>query len=322
MHTIAIIGAGQLGSRHLQGLATAAIPLSIHLLDPSPASLEVARARFAEVAGSAAPHRLHLATDVAQMPANIDLLISATTAGVRLPSLGALLGRCKVTNLILEKVLFQTLAEYDEAAALLREHGISAWVNCPRRMFPIYSTLKDFFGDEGPTYMNVSGANWGLGCNGVHFTDLFAFLTGDSDLTYDAALLDQVVHPSKRAGFFEFSGTLAGRNTRRQVALQASTEGNARHLIVLRSASKIAVVDETGGVARLLAEGGEWGEQRFNVLYQSQLTGPIAMDILAGKAPSLPDYETSARIHTAFIAPLLAHYNRITGANAAACPIT
>lgn len=322
MHTVAIIGAGQLGSRHLQGLAGVAMPLSIYLLDPSPASLEVAKGRFLEVAGADTPHTLHLASEPAAMPARIDLLISATTAGIRLASLRALLAHSQVANLILEKVLFQSLAEYDEAAALLADRGIRTWVNCPRRMFPFYGELKQFFGDDLPTTMQVTGTNWGLGCNGVHFADLFAFLSGDSELAYDAHLLDDLVHPSKREGFFEFSGTLVGRNGARQLELQASVSGSARHLVVLRSAGKIAVIDEVGGVARLLAEGGEWVEQRFGMPYQSQLTGAVAAEILAGRGPVLPDFATSARIHTAFIAPLLAHFNRVTGANAAACPIT
>lgn len=322
MHTIAIIGAGQLGSRHLQGLASVATPLAIHLLDPSQASLDVAKARFAEVAGAASPHELHLVAEATGMPARIDLLISATTAGVRLASLRALLAHSTVTNLILEKVLFQSLGEYDDAAALLAEHGIRTWVNCPRRMFPFYAQLLQFFGNDKPTAMQVTGTNWGLGCNGVHFADLFAFLSGDDDLAYDTDLLDPVVHASKRDGFFEFSGTLVGRHAGKQLELQASVTGNARHLIVLRSAGKIAVVDEVGGVARLLVEGGEWIEQRFSMPYQSQLTGVVAEDVLAGRTPVLPDFASSARIHTAFIRPLLAHYNSVTGANASACPIT
>jgi hypothetical protein len=189
-------------------------------------------------------------------------------------------------------------------------------------MFPFYASLKQFFGDEPPVSMQVTGTNWGLGCNGVHFADLFAYLSEDSELKYDAHLLDSVVHPSKREGFYEFSGTLVGRHAGKQIELQASVTGTARHLIVLRSSSKIAIVDEVGGVARLLAEDGVWVEQQFSMPYQSQLTGIIASEVLAGRAPSLPDFATSSRIHVAFIEPLLAHFNGVSGTNVSACPIT
>lgn len=322
MHTVVIIGAGQLGSRHLQGLGTCSEPLSIHLIDPSVESLSRARQRFEEIEGASQRHSLHVATRASDLPRQVDLAISATTADIRLASLRPLLDHAKVSNLVFEKILFQTLAEYDVARTLLDDAGTRTWVNCPRRMFPFYAALKDFFADEPPTLMQVTGSNWGLGCNGVHFCDLFAFLTGDSALQYDTALLDLQLHASKRAGFFEFSGTLVGRHAGRQIELQSTMSGNGRHLIVLRSPGKAAVVDEIGGVARLITEGGEWSEQRFNMLYQSQLSGLAATDILANRPIALPNFEVSARIHTAFLAPLLDHYNRVTGQQATACPIT
>ena len=87
MVNVAIIGAGQLGSRHLQGLARVETPLAIHLLDPSESSLALARSRYDEVAGVASPHRLHLCREATQLPDQLDVAISATTAHHRLSSL-------------------------------------------------------------------------------------------------------------------------------------------------------------------------------------------------------------------------------------------
>lgn len=322
MKTIVIIGAGQLGSRHLQGLGTCLQPLSIHLLDPSAESLERARSRFAEVDGATVRHTLHVATRVQELPRQVDLAISATTADIRLASLRPLLAHAKVANLILEKVLFQTLVDYDDARTLLDTSKSRTWVNCPRRMFPFYAGLKEFFGDDAPTLMQVTGSNWGLGCNGVHFSDLFAFLTGNSELHYDTGMLDPQVYPSKRSGFFEIAGTLVGRHAGAQLELQSTMNGSGRHLILLRAANKAALVDEVSGVARLLRGDGTWSEEHFQVPYQSQLTGQAADDILNGRPVPLPNFETSARIHIALLTPLLAHFNRVTGQHLTACPIT
>lgn len=322
MKNVLIIGAGQLGSRHLQGLTACDEPLSIHLLDPAPESLERARTRFAEMGAAAQRHRLSVATAVAELPHHLDLVISATTADIRLASLRPVLARARVANLLLEKVLFQRLADYDEAAELLAGAKVPTWVNCPRRLFPAYAALRDFFGDDTPTLMQVSGANWGLGCNGVHFCDLFDHLAGDSGLRYDTALLNRVTHPSKRAGFHEFSGTLVGRSATGQLELQCTTAGSGRHLLLIRSAARTALVDEVGATVRLLDDEGRWSEQPFAMPYQSQLTGQVAADLLAGRPVALPSYETSARIHRAFLAPLLAHYNAVNGTQAEACPVT
>ena len=49
MHSIAIIGAGQLGSRHLQAIARLTMPARVYLVDPSDAARDVARQRFGEM---------------------------------------------------------------------------------------------------------------------------------------------------------------------------------------------------------------------------------------------------------------------------------
>ena len=49
MYNIAIIGAGQLGSRHLQGLKLAKLPIKIQVVDSSAESLAVAKSRYEEV---------------------------------------------------------------------------------------------------------------------------------------------------------------------------------------------------------------------------------------------------------------------------------
>lgn len=46
MYKVAIIGADQLGSRHLQGLKTAVSPLSISVVDSSNESLQIAKERY------------------------------------------------------------------------------------------------------------------------------------------------------------------------------------------------------------------------------------------------------------------------------------
>ena len=46
---VLLVGAGQLGSRYLQGLAKVSIPLEIHVLDISESSLRIAEARWNEV---------------------------------------------------------------------------------------------------------------------------------------------------------------------------------------------------------------------------------------------------------------------------------
>ena len=68
MALIKIVGAGQLGSRHLQALQSIRTPLDIHVIDPSPESLKVAEERFHAAAGET-KHSVRFATEVAAMTA-------------------------------------------------------------------------------------------------------------------------------------------------------------------------------------------------------------------------------------------------------------
>jgi len=79
---------------------------------------------------------------------------------------------------------------------------VKAWVNYSCRSYPIYPEIKAELGRE---IMNISyaGNNWGVACNSIHFIDLFDYLSGEFDFTFDATKIDNVVYPSKRAGFSE-----------------------------------------------------------------------------------------------------------------------
>ena len=49
MKKIALIGAGQLGSRHLQGLAKSDLEISIEVVEPFEVSRNTAKQRFEEI---------------------------------------------------------------------------------------------------------------------------------------------------------------------------------------------------------------------------------------------------------------------------------
>lgn len=323
MYTVAIIGAGELGSRHLQGLARVNEPLSIHLVDPSQESLERAKARFRECIRGVNPHELHACEHVHLLPNELDFVISATTANHRLSTLNSVASHSKIHNILLEKILFQSIDEYILTGVLLDRIGARCWVNCARRMYSGYQELKDFFCDSPPVLMQVTGSNWGLGCNAIHFCDMFSYLTGHLDIEFLTNQLDEAVYPSKRHGFVEFSGTLVGKQESSRLELHSGVVGRARHLVILRSQSKTALIDEVGQTIRLLNEStGVWNEGRFPVPFQSELTEILMNEIIAGREPALPHFDTSATIHMALIRALLEHFNHVTSQHSKFCPIT
>jgi predicted dehydrogenase len=319
MHEIVVVGAGQLGSRHLQGLARLHASARLHMVEPAQAAIELARARVAEVAGAAVADAIRAHHSVASLPEHIDAAIVATTAQFRLAALSELLERSRVRYVLLEKVLFQQFADYDAAARLLAAHGVRAWVNCPRRLYPIYASIKDWFAATPPTSVTVAGGEWGMGCNGIHFVDLFSFLTGAPLADFDATQLQPGTVPARRPGYVEYCGTLRATAGDRSLVLTAAAQSPLRHLITLRSPQQQVVIDEGTGTLWRLQGQDQSDVVRFQVPYQSELTAAVVSAMLAHGTCGLTSYAESAPLHLALLRAFAVHSD---GRSAQACRVT
>lgn len=324
MYRLAVIGAGQLGGRHLQGLARLALPCEIEVVDPSPVSLDTARHRFAEMPPNSAIVSVNYHSSIETLPSTLDYAVIATTADVRLSVLQTLLAGRKVRSVLLEKVLFQYQGDYAVAKALLASHKVQAWVNCPRRAFPIYDVVRDFFAEEPLKYFQVMGGGWGLGCNSIHFIDLLGGLTGQIPTEISTTDLDNVLVPSKRKNFMEFTGSLRGRFGATRFEITSFAESSARMLITLRSESRTCVIDEGAGRAFFFDGKRQtpWERQTFEVPFLSHLSTAIATQILTEGSSKIATFEQSMAYHLPLLATLGAHAARTQGTPANFCPVT
>ncbi|MGQ0523503.1 MAG: Gfo/Idh/MocA family oxidoreductase, partial [Betaproteobacteria bacterium] len=131
MRQIALIGAGQLGSRHLQGLALLDRPARVTVVDPVEASLATAKERFAQVKQGKV--EAVFTQKFEDLPEVLDGAVVATGADRRREAIERLLARSRVRVALLEKVLFQRIDDYGAVGALLEKSGTRAWVNCSQR---------------------------------------------------------------------------------------------------------------------------------------------------------------------------------------------
>ena len=116
---ITIVGAGQIGSRHLQALCHLKNPTRIDLVDPSDKSLQVALNRYENaMPTSKQDMELHCHNNLNNLPVSLDLVIIATNATVREKALKDLVQKRSIKNLILEKVLFQKKTQETLDAAM------------------------------------------------------------------------------------------------------------------------------------------------------------------------------------------------------------
>lgn len=306
MYQVAIIGAGQLGSRHLQGLKGAASPLAITVMDSNKDSLLISKERY-EAITTVGEKTIEYVTSIQELPKELDLVIIATGSKPRASIIKSLLDYCSVKNLVLEKVLFPTLNDYNEIDTFLRAKQVRCWVNCPRRMFGMYKQIKETIDTTKPIYMTNADEDWGLCCNSIHMIDIFLYLTGETTYSIETRWLNEKIEESKRGGYIEMTGTLK----------ITTPKGNELTLISEKDfKGEKAFIIENGDILYTISEGdGYWCYQnkkrKYAVPYQSQLTGVLADEILKTGGCSLTPYSLSALYHKPFIEAVLAKYNAI-----------
>jgi predicted dehydrogenase len=314
---IAIIGAGQLGSRHLQGLKLADIEMNIYVVDVNENSLKIAKERYNQVTENIKIRVFRLIKSITQLPNEIDLVIIATGSLVRASLTKELLSTKKVQNIVFEKVLFPSLHEYTQIEDLLTKYDVKAWVNCARRMHDHYQELRKETECLQSINLTVTGKNWGLGCNAIHFLDLFVFLSNEKSFSLYLNL-DNEIQQSKRVEYVEFTGEIKGANSQGSTfSISSLKEYEESSSISITGKDFNVLIEESNN--KMIVNG---NERLIQVPFQSQLTGKLAEQILSQGKCYLTTFEESALVHRQFMTPLIAFYNYLTGNKDDYCPIT
>lgn len=325
IYKLAIIGAGQLGSRHLQSLRTIReLSCSIFVIDLNPDSLRIAQERYEQIESNSNVKEIHFSDNFSDLPAEIDFLIIATGSRGRADLIKNICNNSVVRFMLIEKVLFQKVEECEEINQLFCRLGIKAWVNCPRRMFPIYRDLKAKLDKCSPSYLIVDGSNWGLGCNSIHFIDLCAYLFDDVSYTISTDLLDRKIIDSKRLGYKELTGCLKVTFSKGSILILSSRKQEGTPLTIYLSNRKVEMkIDESG--KKIVSLGGDSSLERgvcsFEIPFQSQLTAQVVESALLKGNTLLTPYVESTRLHLPFIASLIDYFKE-SGFNDDNCPVT
>lgn len=323
---VAIVGAGQLGSRHLQGVLKSDLQLQVFVIDLNHESLKIAAERASQINHN---HSVTYIDSYDELPSELDLVIVATNADVRANVVRTLLSKVLVVNMILEKVLFQSINDYDEIQMLLTKYKVSTWVNHPRRQFDFYQQIREVVKGHKHIEISVYGQNWGLACNGLHILDLISYLSDSKITSINTTGLDNEVHTSKRKGFIEVTGTLTG-GTNTGAVFQVSSIHDSDNTV-----KPLSITINTPNQRFFVQEGAKCTVASFNnenhfhvqmnehnMLFQSDLTKYLVDGILKEGTCSLPSYMEASSLHVLFIDSLLKFYKKQTNQKIERCPIT
>jgi hypothetical protein len=312
-----LIGAGQLGSRYLQGLVALEDRFSITVVDPSEVSLAVAKERLALVHPASA-HSVRFSTSLDDVPQQLELALVVTPAHCRARVVSELATRHQVKAWILEKVLAQSCEQLDQIEQALVGNR-QVWVNTPRRLMAWHKAIRTQLLTDGPAPLQVriSGGSWGLACNAIHFIDLVAWWSEALVQAVNATGLGDWVL-SKRVGFQEISGSLQVIYTDGSQLSLCCHAGSEPLQISVESPEGEWLIEESAG--RVMGPGGQ--QLQGELEFQSVLMAPLVMQILEKEHCDLPSLEESISQHRPFLASLLKHWNERQGCQSSTVPIT
>lgn len=314
--TVLIAGAGQLGSRYLQGMVNCKLKLKVYIFDISSDSLNVCKQRWDEVAKDS-KHEIFFINKLADAPLEINVCIVSTCANVRFLVMKEVVTASNVKYWILEKVLGQSEKNLEEIAGIANQ-SLGAWVNTPRRMLPWYKEIKENVMLGGPLKVKVYGGAWGLACNSIHFIDLICWMNNERIKSIDTHRLDSKWIESKRRGNWEIMGSLL-------VILSNGTEvelfaqnGEVYFEIEIDDGKYKWVVNEETGVATR----NDGFKIEGRIPYQSEMSGDLVEKLITTGSIGLTSLSESVDMHKVFISSLKKHWDKTGDFESEELPIT
>lgn len=322
---IIIIGCGGIGSRHLQALCKIDMPVNIFAVDISKQSLNNAK----KLVGKITNHNIKSLEFSKEIPKNIDeidLCIIATSSNVRLSILKKLISAYSIKNLILEKVLFQSVEELDEAKSIIHKKKINCWVNHTRREDQCWKDVKKILSGYSNMKLYYGKYNWNMCSVSIHMIDLAVWLFNDEITHIDNSSLDSKIHQSKRQGFIEMTGILNVEFKNGSTVKLESIDGTSKEKAIFEISNDRVklIVNEFEGKGILYRKDNNWIAEPYDFYrpLQSEKTQTIAKKILENKPCNLTQLNESVEIHRSVLVSFMDHLNKNSNSKYNYCPIT
>lgn len=310
-----LLGCGNIGFRHLQALCRSSLPAMITVVEPNADTHQRITRQFADAAAST--HTFELLSALPERVDPVDLLIVTTTAEARRAAIENAVAAGVVRSALLEKVLFQTTGDLEAIGNLLTEHGVNTFVNCGRRTFGGYRTLRERWAGRGPVDVHVSGNRFGLGSNAVHFLDLAEFLNHSAISSIDASGLADGSVAGRRPGTVEVFGSLsAGLANGATLTVDCLDADPVRIIVTATCAGERAEIDE---LARTITDS-DGTSASFDSQNVSETVEPYEL-LLGSRTCDLTPYSDSARQHRFYLDALRGHLG-LSIQEDEPCPVT
>ena len=301
---ILILGCGNLGQRYVEGLLKSKLDFKIFIVETNKNILNKFRDN----------PKLECHFDFKKIKErNFDLLINSTTAENRFSLINNYNLSFNIKNFLIEKVVENN---YVNLLSFERLKIKNCWVNTFLRTLEIFKRVKTKISDNSFTF-RVSGGNWGLLCNSIHYIDLVSWLAEKYPKEIKTNWISDQFIPSKRTGFIEIYGFFE-INFSNKIKLEIICKNNDEDL-------KIKLVSNSLNFDYNLITG-EYKTKNIIethlIPFQSNMTKDLVENILLNGKCYLTPLKESIVYHKFFLKHVIGEWNILNNSQDDYIPIT
>ena len=282
-----IVGFGGMGCRHTQSLVNLYKDSIVYIFEPN---YDTYKKNLDIIGESSNKNIFHIST-LNDIKSEIDFCVVATSSEPRFQILKELLNY-DINHFLVEKVVFQSKNQFDKIEELIGDQSI--YVNFVNRYFKNYIKIKNDIKKQ-PFSIDIIGGEFGLGCNALHYFDLFKYF-GASSIYLDKYNLKLNDNINKRGNQYkEVLGQISLKSNNNS-SLNISSDLERKDVeISIKYNNKTHIINE-GLLTHLQFLENEIRTNDFMIEYTSVLTAKIYNDILNSKC-LLPKIQETKDIH-------------------------
>lgn len=316
---ILLVGCGNIGRRHLEGIMKYSEKKFIHIVEPNIKSKNLAKKYLKESIMNKSNYVAYWYDSIEELNQISDFVIIATNSVGRVDIINQLLEQGH-RKFLIEKMVCQSNSEYLSLISKLKIFNAMAWVNTNRRYFKVYQKIKAIFANEPSIDFTVFSTSLGLGTNTIHYVDLFNWITNQKSSRLNGSMLSKKLLPNKRGkNYYEFSGIVLGKNKKGTISI-ISNDNNEKNIFLKISSKNYSIMlDEINGIFYNLQTK---KNSHFEYEHVSKLTPIIISDILKNNTCTLPSVVDMYDTHQELFKIFNLHLKKVLKKNFNLCPIT
>lgn len=225
-YNILIYGLGNIGKSYLKGLLNSKYNLNIFTYDTKKNNFKFL------IRNKKIKFSLY---QIKHLPQKIDLCILSTTSNNKVEQIKKIFKFTYPKNIIMEKLIAQSLTEIKKINSILNNKKTKVWVNTQMRTYIFYKKLKKHIKGKEKFFIKIYGNDWGLACNSIHYMDVYSWMIEKDINIISVNAKNKNFYKSKRSGYYEFFGEInikfEGGSKMKLICKKENKPGKIKHLI-------------------------------------------------------------------------------------------